>query len=210
MPSPYGDKRNAAQYYQYAAEPRHYAYAWKGLPAGAARRSAGQAELSGDGPEYVSAAAEIAAYEAVGAAGDDYIDVVAQAHLHKSLGDEGDVDADAMARHYSMDGYDAEEDARMAKLARDYATADAGKYPTWPVAMTMETARRSVRHSGPEQTQLYDGRPSLGFFGAMSDNEKRALMLVAVAGAGYLFWKQAQKKARRANPRIRNRRRRRR
>jgi hypothetical protein len=187
MPSPYGNYRGAAQYYQYGGAPQHMVYNWYGMPAPAAMRSASQAELADFEP-----AGPMHAYEVIQAAGDDYIDVVARAQFHKTLGDtedQGDTDA--------------------ASMVEAYKKADAGKYPTWPVAMTMESARRSVRHSGPEQTQLDDEVSSLGFFGAMSDNEKRALVMVAIAGAGYLFWRAQQKKARRANPPRRRRRRRR-
>ncbi len=148
MPSPFGNNRNAAQYYQYAGQPRRYVYQWTGLAQPAAR------------PPNTARSLGASPYEVEVLEGDDYIDVVAQAQLHKTLGD----------------------------------------YTEWPVAMSMETGLKSVRNSGPEQTTLYDALPTLGFFGAMSDNEKRAIVLVAVAGAGYLFWRHAQKGARRANP----------
>jgi len=174
MPSPYGNNRNAAQYYQYGGAPRRWVYQWTGLP----QQSKGSrtARQLGASP-----------YEVEVLEGDDYIDVVAQAQFHKTLdglGDEGDTDAEDMRRHYEM-----------------------GDYTEYPVAMSMETGLKSVRHSGEEQTTLYDALPTLGFFGAMSDNEKRALVIVAVAGAGYLFWRSQRKKTRRANPRRRRRRR---
>lgn len=158
MPSPYGNNRNAAQYYQYAGMPRRYVFQWTGV-AQPSPRPPNSARSLGASP-----------YEVEVLEGDDYIDVVAQAQFHKTLDGMGDA-----------------------------------SYTEYPVAMSMETGLKSVRHSGPEQTTLYDATPTLGFFGEMSDNEKRALVMVAVAGAGYLFWRHSQK-TRRANPRRRRKR----
>jgi len=59
----------------------------------------------------------------------------------------------------------------------------------YPVAMTSESGASSVLHAGPEQTPLYDAPHSLGFFGKLSRNESRALVIGGVALAGYLAWK---------------------
>jgi hypothetical protein len=66
----------------------------------------------------------------------------------------------------------------------------------YPVSMSMEAATRSVRHSGAEQTQINDMRPALGFFGSLSNNEQRALVMMMVGGAGLLFWKMQKRRAR--------------
>jgi len=71
---------------------------------------------------------------------------------------------------------------------------DLGAYEDYPVAMSMEGARRSVLHSGPEQSRIYDG---LGFFGAMSSNEKRLAMLGGAAVVGYFAWQHFKKKRKR-------------
>lgn len=59
----------------------------------------------------------------------------------------------------------------------------------YPVAMSMEAGRRSILHSGPEQTHIYDG---LGVFG-LSRNEGRLLMVVGIGLAGWLAWKQMKR-----------------
>ncbi len=71
---------------------------------------------------------------------------------------------------------------------------DLGAIPTdWPVAMSMQAPRRSIRHSGAEQGKMYDG---LGIFGSLSNNEK-TLMKVAAAGAvafiAYKVWKKKKR-----------------
>lgn len=74
----------------------------------------------------------------------------------------------------------------------------------YPVAMSMESGLRSVRHSGPEQTHLYDSKP-LGFFGALSNNEKTLAFLALGAAAVFVSLKYL-KPARRNGRRRRGRR----
>lgn len=64
-------------------------------------------------------------------------------------------------------------------------------YSDHPVAMTMATGRRSVLHSGPEQTQLDDGTrlSDLGLIGSLSRSERRFGAIAAAALAGWLAWK---------------------
>ena len=70
-----------------------------------------------------------------------------------------------------------------------------GHYPDYPVAMTLETGRRSVLHSGPEQTHLIDAFPGSGLGAALlSRNERRLLIGVGLAGAAYLAWRKWGKK----------------
>ncbi len=130
MPSPYGQNRSAASYYEYGGVPRHYILNWDGLPPGPTRA----AETRGLGCDGEG----------------DYIDVVATAHLHKSLGD-------------------------------------------YPVAMSLESGTRSILHSGPEQTKLYDG---LGLFD-LSRNEQRLAVVAGLGLAAYFAWKKWGKKGRR-------------
>lgn len=105
MPSPYGMKRSADSYYQYAGSPQHYILNWTGMPEPGTR--AGET---------------------------------------RGLGD-------------------------------------------YPVSMSMASGRRSVLHSGTEQTHIYDG---LGQFG-LSRNEKRFLVIAGAGIAGYLLWKKMKK-----------------
>jgi hypothetical protein len=77
MPSPYGQSRSAASYYQYGGVPRHYVYNWEG------------------GPPPASRAAETRALGTLGALGalgslgthrlGDSIDIAATAVYHKDL-----------------------------------------------------------------------------------------------------------------------------
>ena len=59
-----------------------------------------------------------------------------------------------------------------------------------------------IRPSGPEpgaHDMVGWGRTDLGFFGKLSDNERR-LVLLAVAGAGLLWYLRSRRKRRRRNP----------
>ena len=76
----------------------------------------------------------------------------------------------------------------------------------YPVAMSMQTAMRSVRHSGPEQTHLFDSWRPMGFFGTLSNNERILAFGVLGAAAVYVALKYMRKPARR-NPGRRRRRR---
>lgn len=60
---------------------------------------------------------------------------------------------------------------------------------SYPVAMSAEAARRSILHSGPEQTHIHD---SLGIFG-LSRNENRLLIVAGIGLAGYLAWNHLSK-----------------
>ena len=55
----------------------------------------------------------------------------------------------------------------------------------YPVAMSMQSGRNSVLHSGPEQTHLIDG---LGVFG-LSRNEQRLAVVAGLGVAGFLAWR---------------------
>lgn len=61
----------------------------------------------------------------------------------------------------------------------------------YPVTMSAQHGRRSILHSGPEQTKIYDGPTpaELGFFGQMSRNEKRLMLLAGAGLVGFLAWK---------------------
>lgn len=61
----------------------------------------------------------------------------------------------------------------------------------YPVSVSMEAARRSILHSGPEQTRIHDQPtpPELGFFGEMSRNEKKLALVGGIALAGWLAWR---------------------
>lgn len=61
----------------------------------------------------------------------------------------------------------------------------------YPVLMSAHYGRRSILHSGPEQTRIYDGETpiELGFFGQMSRNEKRLMFLAGIGITGFLTWK---------------------
>lgn len=63
----------------------------------------------------------------------------------------------------------------------------------YPVAMSLQSGRQSVLHSGPEQTHIHDG---LGIFEGYSIAKKVALV-AGVGGAAYLAWKLLGKKGRR-------------
>jgi len=63
---------------------------------------------------------------------------------------------------------------------------DLGADQYYPVSMTEGPYSMSARHSGLEQTKIYDG---LGFFGQMSNNEKRLAVLGGAALGGFLLWK---------------------
>ena len=88
--------------------------------------------------------------------------------------------------------------AESRALAGDYLDISASFHkelgddiPTYPVSLTAETGGQSILHAGPEQTPLYDAAvppAALGFFGALSRNEKRALLLGGVALAGWFAW----------------------
>lgn len=55
----------------------------------------------------------------------------------------------------------------------------------YPVSMSMESGTRSVLHSGPEQTHIYDSAP----LGALSDNEKKFGIITLAGIAGFFIWK---------------------
>lgn len=61
----------------------------------------------------------------------------------------------------------------------------------YPVSMSAHHGRRSILHSGPEQTKIYDGDTpiELGFFGQMSRNEKMLAFTAVLGIAGFLIWK---------------------
>ncbi len=66
----------------------------------------------------------------------------------------------------------------------------------YPVSMSAQYGRRSILHSGPEQTKIYDGKTpiELGFYEQMSSNEKRFILLIGIGIAGFLAWKHLQVK----------------
>lgn len=65
-----------------------------------------------------------------------------------------------------------------------------------PVSMSQYSKTRSILHSGPEQTHIFDEAPpsSLGFFGQLSENERRLFMLGGAALAGWFIYKRWGKK----------------
>lgn len=65
-----------------------------------------------------------------------------------------------------------------------------GSLGDYPVSMSMEGGRKSVLHSGPEQTRIYD---AMGIFG-LSDNENRLALIAGLGLAGYIAWKMLGKK----------------
>lgn len=65
--------------------------------------------------------------------------------------------------------------------APGYRAAETRALGDWPVAMTMESGRKSLLHSGPEQNALGAAQ--------ISRNEKYLLIAGAVGLAGYLAWK---------------------
>jgi len=70
---------------------------------------------------------------------------------------------------------------------------DLGDYDVdYPVSMSQYGKRRSILHSGPEQTHIHDA--PLGFFGQMSDNEKRLLYIGGAALLGWFLWKKKGRK----------------
>lgn len=103
-------------------------------------------------------------------------------------------------RHYEYDwtgmppeGVRAAETRSLGADYFDIAAAarfhkDLGSYP---VAMSMESGRRSILRGGPEQTHLNDEAPpkQLGDFLGLSRNEKRFLVIAALAGGAFYLWK---------------------
>ena len=73
--------------------------------------------------------------------------------------------------------------------AQAHLHKELGNYTTHPVSMSMQSGRRSVLHTGPEQSHLYDALPpGLGQFG-LSRNEKRLVVGGAIVAALYWAWK---------------------
>jgi hypothetical protein len=59
--------------------------------------------------------------------------------------------------------------------------------------MSMEGGRKSILHSGPEQTRIHD---AMGVWG-LSDNENRLALIAGLGLAGYIAWKMLGKKGKR-------------
>lgn len=76
-----------------------------------------------------------------------------------------------------------------------------GEYPTFPVSMSAESGRRSVLHSGPEQTHIYDAPygshlAGIPVYDNLSNNEKLAVKVVGAAVVGYFGYQLLTKKRR--------------
>ncbi len=87
--------------------------------------------------------------------------------------------------YYSHAGFPHSYSYNWKGLA-DMASGSRASLGEWPVSMTMETGRKSVLHSGPEQTRLNDGL-SGGF--SLSESEKSLAKVGAFAAAAYLLWR---------------------
>jgi hypothetical protein len=61
--------------------------------------------------------------------------------------------------------------------------------PGYPASMSMESGRRSVLSTFPDEQKMAYGVPvPMGFFGTLSDNEKRLTYVAAGVGALVLGW----------------------
>lgn len=157
MPSPYGTKRGASSYYEHAGIPRHYAYRWDGIPLGPTR--AGETRGLSDyekGEEIPYAEIQIAPYADLGC-------------------------SSGGCKHGPGLGCDDAGASDFIDITATYRKS-LGDYP---VSMSMEDPRASVRHSGMEQSRIYDG---LGIFG-FSRNENRLAVVAALGAAGFIAWK---------------------
>lgn len=175
MASPYGKRRSSDAYRQYSGLPRKYAYGWQGVPFPTE-------------PSIVSRAV-------AGVPDDLYVQ-----DFEEELGDTLDVSADIEVKYHASDlaglgGFGSPHGGGKSSRFKEYAGGPIGPAleSGYPVAMTMESARRSLLSTFPDEMKMaYGQRESLGFFGEMSDNEKRALQLGAMAGVAYLafrWWK---------------------
>jgi hypothetical protein len=86
--------------------------------------------------------------------------------------------------------------AETRSLGADYIDVSArfhkelSDYTDYPVSMSQYSKTRSVLRPGPEQGKMIDG---LGFFGALSGNERRLLMIGGAALAGWFIWKRMKR-----------------
>lgn len=162
MPSPFGKNRSSDAYYQFAGLPRRNVYRWNGMP--------------------FPTEPGIVARAVAGVPDDLYTESVEQ-----ELGRHEQDAAEYQSQHHEQDladfGYGSPSGG-----TKEYAGGPVG--PGYPVAMSTETARRSVLSTFPDEMKMAYGQPrSLGFFGNLSDNEKRALQIGALAGAAYLAYR---------------------
>jgi len=78
--------------------------------------------------------------------------------------------------------------AEQRELSGDYIDVTATFHKSlgdYPVAMSLMSGKKSILHSGPEQTHIYDG------LGAFDKGQKLAL-LAGVGIVGYLLWKKSK------------------
>lgn len=72
---------------------------------------------------------------------------------------------------------------------RSAEARDLAGYETYPTALTQNSGV-SLLSTGPERSKLNDGPDtSLGFFGSLSENERRLAIIAALGLAGFFGWR---------------------